>query len=121
MTAVLANTRSNLVALTLATLASIALPMIGSAATAHTEIVAGAIPSVVVRYYDLNLATETGVQALYQRIVLAARLICGDPDNRDLSGMSAARSCRQEVVARAVQTINNPQLAALRAARGGRG
>ena len=117
MAAVLPNTRSKLTALMVAALVGSAFPMIGAAAP-HTEVVPAAIPTVVVHYEDLNLAGEDGVRRLYQRIVTAARLICGDPDIRDLPGGMSARSCKQEVVTRAVQSVNNPQLAALHAARG---
>jgi UrcA family protein len=94
-----------------------AFPVVSSART-HTEIVPAATPTVVVRYEDLNLASEDGVRALYQRIVVAARLICEKPDNRDLPGMSSTRDCRRDAVMRAVQAVNNPRLAAVHAARG---
>ena len=117
MAAVLPNIRSKLTAVTLAAVAVGAFPLI-SAAGPRTEIVPGAIPSVVVHYDDLNLADENDVRTLYRRIVVAARLICGDPDNRDLLGVTSARSCRRDAMTRAVQMVNNPRLAAVHAARG---
>jgi UrcA family protein len=117
MAAVLSNTRTKRTALLVAALIGSAFPVIGSTAT-HTEIVPAAIPTVVVRYQDLNLASDEGARGLYQRIIVAARLICGNPDNRDLPAMTNTRNCRRDAVTRAVQAVNNPRLAAVHAARG---
>src|SRR5579863_10073123 len=81
---------------------------IGSLAPAGAAVPAGALPSAVVNYSDLNLATEAGVRALYLRIVGAARQICGAPDNRDLPEMRLSSNCRQEAIARGVQAVGNP-------------
>jgi len=83
-----------------------------SAATAD-----GDVPSVVVRYSDLNLGTDTGVNQLYRRIVFAARQVCADPgDLRNLSLQHKIQVCRDQAVARAIEQIHNVRLAAVHAA-----
>ena len=73
--------------------------------------------SVSVRYDDLNLSTEAGVSALYQRLSGAARQVCPDAYSRDLSVVIAAGRCKADAVSKAVDQINNPNLAMLHAAR----
>ena len=85
--------------------------MIGATATAHAA-AADAIPSVRVNYHDLDLATEQGTQALYGRIVSAARKVCAPSDIRILVEVAAAQACEAQAVAQAVRTVNNPRLAA---------
>jgi UrcA family protein len=85
------------------------LLMIGATATAH----AAATPSVRVNYHDLNLATEQGTQALYGRIVAAARKVCAPSDIRVLVEVAAAHACEAQAVAHAVRAVNNPRLAAI--------
>jgi UrcA family protein len=86
--------------------------MIGATATAQAAAAADATPSVRVNYRDLNLATEQGTQALYGRIVSAARKVCAPSDIRILVEVAAAQTCEAQAVAHAVRAVNNPQLAA---------
>jgi UrcA family protein len=86
--------------------------IIGVSATAHAASNADAAPSVRVTYSDLNVATEQGAQALYGRIVAAARQVCPDSDIRNLAGLAAQRSCEAKAVAHAVQQVHSPKLAA---------
>jgi UrcA family protein len=79
------------------------------------------IPTVVVRYGDLNLATEAGAKALYKRISVAAQEVCPVNDQRSLAQIAYSHTCRTEAVARAVHEVNSPQLAALQAGRSNRG
>lgn len=103
--------------ITFATLA--ASMLIGTASAASSA----AAPSVKVSYSDLNLASDSGTQVLYSRIVSAARDVCfaRDVDNRDLGALAAARSCVSTAIANAVSTIHNPRLAALSGARSAHG
>ena len=78
-------------------------------------------PSVSVRYDDLNLSTEAGVNALYHRISIAARAVCPDAFSRDLRVVIAGERCRANAVAHAVSDLHNPQLALLHASRVSRG
>jgi hypothetical protein len=43
------------------------------------------------RYSDLNLDTQAGAAALYQRIRHAAEQVCGKTDSRRLDQLAAAR------------------------------
>ncbi len=74
-------------------------------------------PSVVVRYDQKTLGTDAGTDELYRRIVAAAKRVCPDESNRDLSAVSRVAACRQQAVARAIQQIGNPHLAAAHAGR----
>jgi UrcA family protein len=74
-----------------------------------------------VRYDDLNLATDAGVNTLYRRISLAARSVCPEANVRELGMKSVSERCQAEAVSRAVQELNNPQLALVHAARSSHG
>ena len=80
-----------------------------------------AVPSITVRYSDLNLATASGVDALYHRISKAASNVCPNPDIRDLTAASLAKQCQVEAIARAVRDVNNPKLAVMHASHVSRG
>jgi UrcA family protein len=75
------------------------------------------VPTVKVRYADLNLATEQGSLALYDRIVAAAQQVCAPEDIRNLQAVATARSCRQQAIALAVRDVHSPRLASVYAAR----
>jgi UrcA family protein len=82
------------------------------AASAGTEEDA---PSRVVRYSSNELATNSGVQDLYRRIQIAAAKVCPADPIRDLRTSELVEECRKQAVSRAIQQINNSQLAALHA------
>ena len=88
------------------------LGVVGSAHAASDD-----VPSLTVRYSDLNIATEQGSQALFSRIVVAAGVVCGPDDIRDLHAIADAKICRAQANARAVRDVNSPMLAAVYAAR----
>jgi UrcA family protein len=69
--------------------------------------------AVVVKYGDLNLATDAGVNALYHRITYAARQACPDPSIDDLMFRQRVAECREQAVARAIRQVDNSRLAAL--------
>jgi UrcA family protein len=97
---------------TATTLAAVAACLtIGALGTARAD-----TPSITVKYTEHELVTEQGTLALYRRISNAADMVCDADDLRDLSKLAAARACREEVIAKAVQTVNSPQLAAVYAA-----
>lgn len=87
--------------------------IIGASVTAQAAATADAPLSVRVSYRDLNLATEQGTQALYERIVSAARKVCPISDIRNLAEFAAARACEAQAIARAVREVNSPRLAAI--------
>jgi UrcA family protein len=73
----------------------------------------GGVPSVVVKYDAASLATDSGVNDLYRRIMYAAKKVCPDASIRDLSGQQRVEECRNQAVSRAIRQIDNSQLAAL--------
>jgi UrcA family protein len=73
------------------------------------------VPSVVVKYSQETLASKVGVNDLYRRITFAARQVCPDAWTRDLAAQVQVEACRNQAVARAIQQIDNPSLAALHA------
>src|SRR5690349_8602853 len=60
------------------------------------------VPVKAVRYQDLNLKTDAGVQELYKRIEGAAKQVCGDLEIRDLHGVRAHKACVQQAIDGAV-------------------
>src|SRR5579863_2786782 len=90
-----------------------ALLIAGASGAAYAASPGDAAPSVKVAYSDLNLATAQGNNALYARIVSAARQVCNieDVDGRDLRGFVAAQACEASAIAQAVKSVPSPQLA----------
>ena len=95
---------------------------VAQAATASDSVaLSDEVPTAVVNYADLNLATEAGARTLYQRLAAAAQEVCPIQDARSLAQVAHSHSCRAEAVARAVRQVNSPKLAALHADRNNRG
>ena len=88
------------------------VPARAAAAAQHDQ-----VPQVVVRYADLNVETQAGALALYNRIVRAADRVCPSVGIRDIARLQLARSCRDESVARAIAATGIPRLVAIRDAR----
>ena len=71
------------------------------------------VPSVSVKYSDLDMGSRTGAQALLKRIETAAGAVCGGaPDIRQLSQLASFQTCRRSAVARAVVAVDSPMLTA---------
>jgi UrcA family protein len=96
-----------------------------SAGPACADDIATVAPSdattVRVSYRDLDLATEAGSQALYERISHAARKVCAVSDIRDLTALAQSHSCERAAVSHAVRQVHNARLAALVASAAPRG
>ena len=71
-------------------------------------------PNIVVKYSDLDLSTSEGARTLYKRITAAARMVCPYQDSRELALQAVGRSCREASIERAVRSIHNGELAAIR-------
>ncbi len=103
--------------------AAVAMLLLGGLAGAMAAGAAGAAtsdndpPSVVVKYSDLTLATDSGVNKLYRRIMSAARQVCPDSPIRDFGMLRQVEACRNQAGARAVRQMDNSSLAALHASR----
>ena len=90
-------------------IAAIAVTLLGPAAVgAHAGTVN--VPTVTVKYADLNLDTQAGAAALYNRIRYAAVQVCGNADPARLDQVAAARPCVQRAIAASVNTIQKPKL-----------
>ena len=55
----------------------------------------------IVRTADLDLSSETGRRHLEQRLIGAARDVCGTASDVDLEGKNEVRACRSEVLDKA--------------------
>ncbi len=55
----------------------------------------------VVRTADLDLSTDAGRRQLDQRLVVAAREVCGTASDADLAGKNHVRDCRDNVLTQA--------------------
>jgi UrcA family protein len=86
------------------------LPAFGVALNASPAVAGDQIVtrSQVVRFADLNLATDEGAQTLYKRIKLAASQVCDGADSR--FGYSEYRKCMTRAVDDAVAKVNRPTL-----------
>jgi UrcA family protein len=94
---------------------------VAQADTPHNVTLSDEVPSVVVSYGDLNLATAAGARTLYKRISTAAHEVCPFEDSKVPAQMAYNHECRAAAIARAVHDINSPQLATLQAGHVKRG
>jgi len=70
--------------------------------------------SMVVRFGDLNLSSQAGVEELYGRIRRAADIVCNETRPSTTTPFSpAAQKCKAEVVSATVGKINNKVLTAM--------
>ena len=82
------------------------------AAVAGAANAAEPVRSLNVPYDDLNLGSEQGNNALYNRIVAAAREVCraGHVDIRELRVFADERACETHAIAHAVQQVPSAKL-----------
>jgi len=73
------------------------------------------LPTVTVRYADLNLNTPAGVEVLYARLRAASRSVCRVGDAQGLNDKLAEQRCYRDVLAAAVENAHLPTLTALHA------
>lgn len=55
----------------------------------------------IVHTADLDLSSDIGRRELDQRLVIAAREVCGEASDVDLVGKNKVRACRSDVLAKA--------------------
>ena len=71
------------------------------------------VPSVSVKYGDLNIGSPAGARVLLERIEAAADTACGGaPDIRQLKQLGSFEACRRSAVTRAVVAVDSPMLMA---------
>lgn len=92
--------------------------LVGAAGATHAATPADP-PAIKVAYGDLNLDSTPGTEALYARIVSAAREVCGSrtADIRDLAAFARVQACEARAITQAVHDVHSPALAALSSAR----
>ncbi len=71
------------------------------------------LPSVTVRYTDLDLNTPAGVEALYARLRAAAKAVCNVDERKPLTEAMAAKNCYHQTLSAAVDEAKLPTLTAL--------
>lgn len=98
-------------------IAWLALAPMGQLITAANA--AADAPSAIVRYSDLDFASDAGAQHLLRRIESAAHTVCFDQDVEPLALHQLARRCYLAAVARAVDTIGASRVTAAYVARYG--
>jgi len=97
---------------------TLAMILCGSVFSASAGAVSGAtpddgVPKITVRYSTANLNTDEGARVLYRRLVNAAEAVCPATTVDRPFLTEAVRRCREQALARAVLSIDNPRLAAL--------
>jgi UrcA family protein len=111
----LTPTRRTLLQVLCAT-AAIAGPLAASAGTSMSD-----VPTVTVRYDDLNLASDAGTKALLRRLSAAADRVCAVGQSRELRRENYAEQCASEALSRAVVAVHNERLSTLYRAHGSTG
>ena len=88
-----------------------AAPVLAQTSLAQTS---DTVPSVAVKYGDLDVGSTAGAQRLLKRIDAAANTACGGaPDSRLLHQWASFEACRSSAVARAVVAVDSPVLTAM--------
>lgn len=96
-------------------LAALAALSVSSAATAAPDTDQ---PTMKVQYAELNLATQSGVATFYSRIKAASETACSSVgDYRTIRGVNQNKVCRDEMVSKAVESVQIPALTAIAAGR----
>lgn len=75
------------------------------------------VRTVTIRYDELDLAKQQGVEALYIRIGSAARRVCRADASLRLRDRANSGACYQDAIGRAVKQVNLPTLTAVHRAR----
>lgn len=75
------------------------------------------VPSMVVRFGDLDLTRSDGVAALYGRLKHAAQTVCAPQDGGDLPSKRRYETCWTDALSRAVLKVNQAGLTAYYCAR----
>jgi UrcA family protein len=102
------NTSRNTKHITLATVAALCLS--SAAISAYADETGKDVPTVTVRYSDLNLGTQAGAKVLYSRIRYAAEQVCGNPDWRQRFESAAVKACIDRAISSSVHSVNNARL-----------
>jgi UrcA family protein len=108
------NTRPFILAILAAASLAVASTAVQAAETSRDS-----EPVKAVQFGDLNLASQQGVERLYQRIVAAAQQVCDSREGRSLQAQALDSICTKQSIARAVAAVGRTALTALHAAKTG--
>lgn len=89
--------------------AAVALALVAPAAASSQApllVTGSALPTEIVSYRDLNLASSDGVARLNRRIESAADRLCVDPNPQPLSAIMLDRACRADAIASATPQVS---------------
>lgn len=92
-----------------------------AAAAAVAATPASDVPSLTVRFADLDLGTSAGTAALYRRLEYAARIVCNVYEDRTIERQFPWRRCVSDALNRAVAQVGNANLSAYHLAHGAHG
>jgi len=88
-----------------------AVGVVGAAGATEENPPGRAQKTVVVRYSESDLASDSGAEHLYSMLDWAARLVCDDSGyNSDLEVFGEIRRCEQAAIANAVYTVSSANL-----------
>jgi UrcA family protein len=79
--------------------------------------IAGQPASAELSYTQAELTTESGSQAVYQRVVSVAETVCEAENRHTVMSASATRTCVADTVDRALSQISAPRLNEIHASR----
>ena len=97
------------------------LSLLPSAAALAQSTAATTFPSIVVRYEDINLSTDSGAEVLLRRLESAARWVCGDHgEHISLVDLAPLNRCYAQTLAQAVSAVGAERLMTLYRTRHGR-
>ena len=99
--------------------APLVITALSVALSANVAFAAPPTSSTVVQYRDLDLSTEAGVQALYERIKTAAKRVCfHETDGQSLVDKQAVYvACYRDTIGNAVKQLGVARLAAVHRAQ----
>jgi UrcA family protein len=93
---------------------STGLVLLCTAAVMATAAIANeTVTSIGVSYVATDLANPAGAKALYRRIQRAARLVCQQPDMRELPEYRLYQQCFDRAVDEAVAKVDSSAVTAL--------
>ncbi|GJL96205.1 MAG: hypothetical protein DHS20C06_00220 [Hyphobacterium sp.] len=79
--------------------------------------IAGQPASAELAYTQAELTTESGTQAVYQRVVNVAETVCETENRHAVMSARATRTCVADTIDRALAQISAPRLDEIHASR----
>jgi UrcA family protein len=83
---------------------------LGSALSVPASADTSDIPSVTVKFSDLDISRPAGATKLYGRIQGAANLVCSAYDHSNFMAQANFKACVSDAIGRAVAKVESPTL-----------